>query len=94
MLVAASLLDGICEDGLFLLCGDDLLRAMFEKELPMTSMIAIETITTIPNKLFLLRFDKIFYIMTTDIIMVTYGRLNIIASSKTIFYNYFRELYS
>jgi hypothetical protein len=29
---AELLLDGICVDGLFLLCEDDLLRAMFEKE--------------------------------------------------------------
>jgi len=72
---------------LCLLCEDDLLKAMFEKELPMISMIAIATKPTIPNKLFLLRF-KIFYIITTGIIMVIYGRLNVIVSSNTIFYNY------
>jgi hypothetical protein len=88
VLDARPLLDGICEDGLFLLCEDDLLKAIFEKELPMISMIAIATKPTIPNKLFLLRFDKIFYIITTGIIMVIYGRLNIILSSNTIFYNY------
>jgi hypothetical protein len=60
-----------------------MLRAIFGKVLPMISMIAIETIDTIPNKLFLLRFDKIFYIMATDIIMVIHGRLNIIVSSNT-----------
>jgi len=60
---------------------------MFEKELPMIRMIVIATITT--NKLFLLRFDKIFYTMTTDAIMVIHGRLNIIVSSNTTIYNYF-----
>jgi hypothetical protein len=59
-----------------------LLRAIFGKVLPMISMIAIETITTIPNKLFLLRFDKIFYIMATDIIMVIHGR-SIVSSNTT-----------
>ena len=67
---ARPLLEGICEDGLCLLCEDDLLKAIFEKGLPMISMIAIATKPAIPNKLFLLRFNNIFYIITTGIIMV------------------------
>ena len=73
--------NGTCEEGLLLLCEDDLLRAIFGKELrPKISMIAIE-VTTMPNKVrkfaFLSRFDKILYIMRTDVITITRKRLTI-----------------
>jgi hypothetical protein len=74
VLVAAPLLDGICEDGLFLLCEDDLLRAMFEKELPMINIVTTVKVTTTPNKIF--AFDKMVYVITTDLIMITDGRLS------------------
>jgi hypothetical protein len=76
VLVAAPLLDGICEDGLFLLCEDDLLRAMFEKELPMINIVTTVKVTTTPNKIFAFVFDKMVYVITTDLIMITDGRLS------------------
>ena len=66
---------------MLLLSEDELLRAIFGKELlPMISIIAI-VMTTMPNKVrkfaFLSRFDKILYTMRTDVITITRKRLTI-----------------
>jgi hypothetical protein len=74
LVAAPPVLDGICEDDLFLWCEE--LRATFEKELPMTNIITIVKVTTTPNKIFAFAFDKMAYVMTTDLIMITDRRLS------------------
>jgi hypothetical protein len=68
LVAAPPALDDICED--------DLLRAIFGKELPMTNIITIVKVTTTPNKIFAFVFDKMVYVMTTDLIMITDRRLS------------------
>jgi len=37
----------------------------------MTNIITIVKVTTTPNKIFAFAFDKMAYVMTTDLIMIT-----------------------
>jgi hypothetical protein len=54
-----------------LLCDDELLRAKFGNVPPMISIITIEVVTTTPNKIWAFVFDKMVYVMTADLIMIT-----------------------
>jgi len=42
----------------------------------MTNIITIVKVTTTPNKIFAFAFDKMAYVMTTDLIMITDRRLS------------------
>jgi hypothetical protein len=44
----------------------------------MISIIAIEVVTTTPNKIWAFVFDKMVYVLTTDLIMITDSNRNLL----------------
>ena len=57
---------------------DELLRAKFGNVPPMISIIAIEVVTTTPNKICAFVFDKMVYVLTTDLIIITDSNRNML----------------